>query len=319
MRDMGRQNGSPRRTPLLVPVVAWSSAILWFSIQFDLRSWFEARSLVGSTGLAPLVVFVFVPILISLLVWRGWVALGRVIDRFANKGAERDPLTGLANRTVLYDRLCAAIDESRRTGARFAVLFLDLDRFKKVNDTYGHEVGDEVIVAVSRRLREVVRAGDLLARVGGDEFVMVCQGLSCAGDAETIAERLSLALGAPFFLSGDRYFSTTASIGIAIADGHTTPATLLRESDTAMYRAKAKGRGGQATFDPRMRADLHHKAAMEGALEHALERGTSGSTIRPSSPCPTSGSRASRRYCGGATAPGASLPPSSSRFSRSRV
>lgn len=201
---------------------------------------------------------------------RAWRALGRLID--GPGSGDRDPLTGLANRRLLYERLCRGIAESRRSGTTFALLMLDLDRFSAVNDTYGREVGDEVLVAVARRLREVVRSGDLLARVGGDEFAVVPQGILAVDDVEAIGERLGVALGAPFFLSGERHFSTTAGIGIAVGDGRSTPEGLLREADAAMYRAKALGRGRRVTFNATMRADLHERAAMQAALQLALER-----------------------------------------------
>jgi diguanylate cyclase (GGDEF)-like protein len=244
-------------------------------MRLDLSGRLADRLLVGLTaagGLASFLLVVVLPVGLSLLVVRGWSDLLEWRRRSASPTAH-DALTGLPNRTLLYDRLCRALAAGRRDSSRLAVLFLDLDGFKRVNDTYGHEAGDELLVAVARRIAEVVRGEDLLARVGGDEFVVVCEGVASATDAESIAERLALALGAPLFLSGDRAFSVRASIGIALADYQATPESLLRDADAAMYRAKADGRGRHVTFDPVMRADVQLKVAMESRLRQALERG----------------------------------------------
>lgn len=271
-----REERPPRPLSLLVPVVAVSSWILWLSVQFDLRSWFAERSLVVSSsatgGLRSLLLVAVLPIGLSLLARWGWVDLVRLLDRSGSPDLHRDPLTGLPNRVLLYDGLCQGLAECRQSGKKLAVLFLDLDRFKGVNDSYGHEVGDELLVAVARRLSEVVRGEDLLARVGGDEFVAVCRDVTNARHAESIADRLALALGAPIFLSGERQFSATASIGVALADGQATPESLLREADAAMYRAKAMGRATHATFDLSMRADLQQKLVMEARLRQAVDR-----------------------------------------------
>jgi diguanylate cyclase (GGDEF)-like protein len=248
--------GEARRIPPLTVLVTIAAVAGW-----SLWLWGPRSLLVA-----------FPPLGLVLLARWGWRDFSRLLGRPHSANLHRDPLTGLPNRALLYDALCQELAECRQNGGRLAVLFLDLDRFKKVNDSYGHEIGDELLVAVAGRLSEVVRNGDLLARVGGDEFVAVCGPVTTVKDAESIADRLALALGAPLFLSGDRPFSATASIGVALADGRSTPEGVLREADAAMYRAKAAGRNGRVTFDPAMRADFQQKLAMEGRLRQALER-----------------------------------------------
>jgi diguanylate cyclase (GGDEF)-like protein/PAS domain S-box-containing protein len=158
--------------------------------------------------------------------------------------AVHDPLTGLANRTLLRDRLQHALARSRREGGETAVLFIDLDNFKQVNDAYGHAAGDVALVAVSNRLRTAVRPGDTVARLGGDEFVVVCERIDEAsalavGGRVLEAVRLSAA-------AAHAQHELSASIGIAL--GHGDPAELLADADTAVYRAKAAGRGRVELF-----------------------------------------------------------------------
>lgn len=153
--------------------------------------------------------------------------------------ALHDPLTGLANRSLLVDRIDHALRRQRRHGAVVAVLFLDLDNFKLINDSHGHGAGDETLRAVADRLTEAVRPGDSVARLGGDEFVVVCEEVSDPGEAMTIAERIHKAIAAPIHL-GEAEVSLSTSIGIATA---TTGGIedLLASADAAMYRAKALG------------------------------------------------------------------------------
>jgi len=261
---------------LAVPAVAVTSWLVWLSLQIDLRGWLVERSLVGSSnvmsGIWSLLFIMALPTGLSALAAWSWRHAKDGRERSSLNG-QRDPLTGLPNRALLHDSLYQGLTGYRLNGDKLAVLFLDLDRFKRINDGFGHDVGDELLIAVAQRLSEVVRSGDMVARVGGDEFVVVCGNITTKDDAEAIADRLLLALGAPFFLSGDRQFSVTASIGIALADSQTTPQSLLREADAAMYRAKAAARGGHATFDGSMRVNLQQKSAMESRLSHALDRG----------------------------------------------
>src|SRR6185295_14244284 len=147
------------------------------------------------------------------------------------------------------------LDEARRRGGErsFAVLYLDLDRFKIVNDSLGHLVGDELLVAASRRLESCLRQGDALARLGGDEFAILLNGLNDDAQANAIAGRIQDALSAPFSIAGREVF-TTASIGIAFGPAHyANPDEIMRDADTAMYHAKSCGKARHEVFD----ADMH--------------------------------------------------------------
>ena len=159
--------------------------------------------------------------------------------------ALHDPLTGLANRTLLRDRLEHAIARSERERGATAVLFIDLDNFKDVNDTHGHIAGDAVLVESARRLQAAVRPGDTMARIGGDEFVAVCEHVD-AESALAVARRLLEALRPPFTTSG-REHQLSASIGIALGDRE--PDRILADADAASYRAKAAGRGRIELFE----------------------------------------------------------------------
>lgn len=148
-----------------------------------------------------------------------------------------DGLTGLAHRRLLVDRLTQALARSTRTGMSVAVLFLDLDHFKNVNDTLGHAAGDQLLVGVARRLQECVRDTDTCARVGGDEFVVVCEDLSQPSDGLLVAGRVESALAKGVSV-GDQTLPVRASVGIAVSSVGSQPLDLLQEADTAMYRIK---------------------------------------------------------------------------------
>jgi diguanylate cyclase (GGDEF)-like protein/PAS domain S-box-containing protein len=158
--------------------------------------------------------------------------------------AVHDPLTGLANRTLLRDRLEHALARSAREGGATGVLFLDLDGFKQVNDSYGHATGDAVLLEVGSRLRTAVRPGDTVARLGGDEFVVVCEEVDDES-ALAVGRRLQEAIGLPLTVGGVKHV-LSASIGIAL--GHTDPDVILGDADAAVYRAKADGRGRVELF-----------------------------------------------------------------------
>jgi len=164
--------------------------------------------------------------------------------------ALHDPLTGLANRRLLLDRLSMALARRARSGRMVAVLYLDLDRFKDVNDSLGHEQGDQLLLQAAARLGEQVRGADTLARLGGDEFVLVADDLAGPADAVAIAERIEESFALPFDLPGGARVLVTASVGVAMADDDAEPTTLLRHADAAMYQAKERGRACHQLFDP---------------------------------------------------------------------
>jgi diguanylate cyclase (GGDEF)-like protein/PAS domain S-box-containing protein len=206
-------------------------------------------------------------------------AYGTVQDITERKLAEHrieqlafyDPLTGLPNRALFLDRLQQALASGKRHGQRLALLFLDLDRFKEINDTQGHAIGDRALVEAARRLQATVRGEETLARLGGDEFVVIAMGAGQSA-AALIAERLQKALSEPLAING-RVFTLKASIGIAIfpEDGR-TPEELLKHADIAMYRAKASG-SGYCFYRPQMGAYLARKLEIARRLEAALAEG----------------------------------------------
>jgi diguanylate cyclase (GGDEF)-like protein/PAS domain S-box-containing protein len=184
----------------------------------------------------------------------------------------RDPLTGLGNRALLQDRLGHALARSRRhSGRKVAVLFIDLDRFKVVNDSLGHLTGDRLLTAVARRLAEATREDETLARIGGDEFVVVLEEVPDPESALAVAERLHQALRQPFRLDDQEIF-VSASVGIAMGPGGERSAEdLLREADTAMYRAKTRGRAQTRVFDSSMGDLVREQLEMANQLRSALE------------------------------------------------
>jgi diguanylate cyclase (GGDEF)-like protein/PAS domain S-box-containing protein len=189
-------------------------------------------------------------------------------DHLAHQ-ARHDPLTGLANRAAVLERLGTdlATDHSRAVCA----FFIDLDRFKLVNDSHGHAVGDQVLFALSRKLRELVHPDDLVGRFGGDEFVVVTGRVATAAEAEELATRIRSTLEEPLLI-GRRELFVSGSVGIALADRTDSPDTLLRHADTAMYRAKAHGRNCSAFFDAAMRDEAQKLLRTESDLHRALER-----------------------------------------------
>jgi len=186
--------------------------------------------------------------------------------------ARHDSLTGLPNRSLLIDRLEHAIDRSRRSHSAIAVLFLDIDDFKLVNDTLGHEAGDRLLVEMTPRLRAALRPGDTVARFGGDEFVVLCEDLSSADDAMRIAERIASACSRPLMLGPHQHLVTISAGIVVVENGSSTATGLLRDADAAMYRAKAMGKGRVELFDEGMHERLIERIAIESALRHALEQ-----------------------------------------------
>jgi diguanylate cyclase (GGDEF)-like protein/PAS domain S-box-containing protein len=185
--------------------------------------------------------------------------------------ATHDKLTGLANRDRFHDALKHSIDLARRDPTQaFAVLFLDFDRFKLVNDSKGHTVGDEFLVKASKRLERCLRKGDMLARLGGDEFAVLATGLGNDTEAIDLAERLLAVLHEPLRLSTMEII-TTASIGITFSSiGYTRPEDVLRDADIAMYRAKSDGKARYALFDVKHHTDIADRVRLEGDLRQAL-------------------------------------------------
>jgi diguanylate cyclase (GGDEF)-like protein len=187
--------------------------------------------------------------------------------------ALHDPLTGLPNRVLMLQLLGHALRRARRSGKTTAVFFVDLDRFKEVNDTHGHQAGDQVLVAVADRLAAVLRPGDSLARLSGDEFVVLCEDLDDSAGASLIAARFEAALAPPFDLSGVE-ISMSASIGIAFTGrGSDAPEEILHDADLAMYRTKHDKVGGRNVLDLRELHLAEHQAGLARSLPGAAERG----------------------------------------------
>jgi diguanylate cyclase (GGDEF)-like protein len=197
-------------------------------------------------------------------------------DRFRHS-ALHDALTGLPNRVLLQQRLEHAAERARRSHTHTAVLFVDLDNFKLVNDRYGHLVGDRLLVAVANRLTSLVRPGDTLARVSGDEFVILCEDFQTPDPVERLADRIKEAFGDVFTIADDKHgpidLYMTASVGIAFSGrGEQINDQLVRDADIAMYQAKRKGGGAYQVIDLRQAAHDHDRAHLQRDLAQALLR-----------------------------------------------
>ena len=193
-------------------------------------------------------------------------------ERRINQLINFDPLTGLPNRNLLHDRVSQAIHAASRSGSHLAILFLDLDHFKNVNDTLGHSTGDELLVEVGKRLKASVRESDTVARIGGDEFVIVLADAD-ATDASAVATKLLDSLSQPYTI-GTHLLSATPSIGVAMypEDG-TEFGVLYQHADAAMYQAKGDGRNGFRFFTAEMQSHTERMLVLEGAMRQALELG----------------------------------------------
>jgi len=201
------------------------------------------------------------------------VAERRLADERAKRMALHDALTGLPNRLLLVDRVKQAIAQARDHGRRVALMFLDLDRFKVVNDSLGHGIGDQLLQQVAQRLGRCVRAEDTVARLGGDEFIICLPGLSDRDEPGRVAGRILAELARPLQVDGHA-LPAEVSIGIALyPDDAADAATLLRCADTAMYHAKDSGRGNCQFFQPQMNERVSRRLATESSLRRALDRG----------------------------------------------
>ncbi|MGI4944887.1 MAG: bifunctional diguanylate cyclase/phosphodiesterase, partial [Janthinobacterium lividum] len=197
----------------------------------------------------------------------------RQADQRIHHLAKHDVLTDLPNRFALQEQLSRTLEEAGQRGSQVALLYLDLDRFKPVNDLLGHAVGDALLVQVARRLQAELHPGDMLARVGGDEFVLLAVSAECSADAAALAVQIIGMLEHPFELEG-RQVELGVSVGIALypTDGATESA-LLHAADTALYRAKEEQRGSFRVFEPEMDERLQERRQLEQDLRHAVDRG----------------------------------------------
>jgi diguanylate cyclase (GGDEF)-like protein/PAS domain S-box-containing protein len=185
--------------------------------------------------------------------------------------ALHDSLTGLPNRALFLDRLEHALQRAERHHGGVAVLFVDLDRFKFINDSFGHAAGDRLLCDVAARLRQTLRPADTIARFGGDELTVLCEDLDGEAGARAVAQRIAELFEEPFIVEDGEAF-LQASVGIAMAAGDATAEDLIRDADAAMYRAKERGRARVEVFDEAMRRDARERVATESALRRAIER-----------------------------------------------
>jgi diguanylate cyclase (GGDEF)-like protein len=184
--------------------------------------------------------------------------------------AMHDSLTGLASRPLFLEKLAQRLEDVADQSGQVAVLFVDLDRFKLINDTAGHSTGDRLLAEVGRRISHSLRGSDVAARFGGDEFAVLLSGRKCLPWAIAVADRLLADLSAPFSID-DRQLYTGASIGIAVSCGPVSAEDLMRDADVAMYQAKQKGRGRYSVFQPDMRMWFFNRVQLESELRHALD------------------------------------------------
>lgn len=210
---------------------------------------------------------------LSLWAYKVHAESSLALQESLRRAAQHDTLTGLPNRALFVELLQHALNHGRRNaGVRSAMLFLDLDRFKIVNDTLGHVIGDELLVVTSKRLRSCLRDSDTLARLGGDEFVILLQDPRSVNEATLVADRIQRAVQAPLSLGGRDIF-VSASIGIAMSrDSYADPIVIMRDADAAMYRAKAAGKARYVVFNDGMHQQILDRLALETQLREAVEQ-----------------------------------------------
>ncbi|MCU1447968.1 MAG: diguanylate cyclase/phosphodiesterase with and sensor(s), partial [Acidimicrobiales bacterium] len=261
----------------LVAVGGCSLVVFALALHFNVPGRLGQKTPGADAATRDALVFFFAILAIGLIIFtsRRLRDTVRQSEQAAARRALYDPLTALPNRILLHERLTDALVDARQRDGRVAVLFLDLDRFKSVNDNYGHACGDHLLTAVADRLREAVRTEDLLARLGGDEFVVICHDITYHGEAETIAERILDSLSRPFDVKNGE-LKVTTSVGIALSENtgrgrKESAETLLHDADVAMYRAKADAPGTYAMFDRSMKADRVNRDKAEKRLEQALD------------------------------------------------
>jgi diguanylate cyclase (GGDEF)-like protein/PAS domain S-box-containing protein len=195
----------------------------------------------------------------------------KVLEEQLRKLAFHDPLTLLANRSLFWNRVEHALALAQRTSQRVAVMFLDLDNFKNVNDSMGHDAGDRLLQAAAQRLVKSTRPSDTVARLGGDEFAILLEGIGSDADVERVAQSVSEAFNQPLLLDG-RETETTASIGVACSRSGDDAEQLLRNADIAMYGAKSAGKARLVVFQPQMQEQLHDRLRLEQDIDLALAR-----------------------------------------------
>ena len=199
------------------------------------------------------------------------IANRKLVEDALQRQALTDPLTGLANRTVFMDRLSQGLRRLERSPTLIGVIYLDLDRFKCINDSLGHELGDRLLVKVADRTLAALRPTDTLARLGGDEFVILTEGLTASEDARHLAERVCRSIEEPFAL-GEESVVCTASAGVATtADATHSPRALLQEADLALYRAKGRGRNRAEVFDEELRTTAIGRLGVERMIRNAID------------------------------------------------
>ncbi|CAM3179251.1 Diguanylate cyclase/phosphodiesterase (GGDEF & EAL domains) with PAS/PAC sensor(S) [Deinococcus saxicola] len=192
-------------------------------------------------------------------------------DQFRRQ-ARHDALTGLPNRVAFEESLELALEELHARGEAFAVLFCDIDRFKRINDSLGHPAGDQVLQELARRLQTVIRPTDHVARLGGDEFAVLLHGVAGQDLVSRVVTRLEEALAVPFVVSGQELFIQISSGALLVTDEYHSSEDILRDVDLALYQAKRGGPAGTRLFEPSMRDEFRGQLELEGYLRHALER-----------------------------------------------